>query len=581
MQDFLSVADEGRAFGRMRRRILATLFWQTLAESRFRVSLVAVLIAWLWAGMLWMFLDGFWFLQSTITQVETYARAVGGLLGIFFAALTAMLVLSTAIILYGSLFRSREIAFLLTLPARTQRVFLHKFQDAIVLSSWGFVLLVSPMLVAYGIAGHAAWWYYAMLLPSLVAFIYIPAAIGAIACLWVVRHMPNNLVGLLVAACGVLLLAGAWLLWGLLRAPESDLMTAAWFQDLLGRLQFSETYFLPSWWLCATLISATAGEGRESVMFMSLLLSNALLFRLLALRMAGRTYRAAYSRLYDRSRRRRGVRAGWFDRGLSQAIAFLPAAVRLLMIKDLRVFRRDPVQWSQFLLFVVLLTVYFSNIYRVTYDIHYVGWINVISFLNLAVVGLLLSTFTTRFIFPMISLEGRRFWILGLLPVRRETILWGKFLFAAAGSLVPCSALVLLSDTMLEVPLPVVLSHQLTFLVLCLGLSGIAVGLGAYLPNLREQSPSRIAAGFGGTLNLVLSTLYILVVVLLTALPIHFSVLAGHSMTGGASTSAPTPQQYWLDVWLFWGTVCSVVLGGLATWLPMWLGCRAFRRLEF
>ena len=39
-----------------------------------------------------------------------------------------------------------------------------------------------------------------------------------------------------------------------------------------------------------------------------------------------------------------------------------------------------------------------------------------VSFLNLSVVGLLLSTFTTRFIFPMISLEGRRFWILGLLP---------------------------------------------------------------------------------------------------------------------------------------------------------------------
>ena len=37
--------------------------------------------------------------------------------------------------------------------------------------------------------------------------------------------------------------------------------------------------------------------------------------------------------------------------------------------------------------------------------------------------------------------------------------------------------------------------HQSTCLMLCLGLSGIAVGLGARLPNLREQSPSRIAAG--------------------------------------------------------------------------------------
>ena len=41
------------------------------------------------------------------------------------------------------------------------------------------------------------------------------------------------------------------------------------------------------------------------------------------------------------------------------------------------------------------------------------------------------------------------------------------------------------------------------------------------MPDLRAHSPSKIAAGFGGTLNLVISAAYIVVVVLLTALPIH------------------------------------------------------------
>ena len=64
-------------------------------------------------------------------------------------------------------------------------------------------------------------------------------------------------------------------------------------------------------------------------------------------------------------------------------------------------------------------------------------------------------------------------------------------------------------------------------MLLCLGLSSIAVGFGAMMPNFRETSPSKIAAGFGGTLNLVLSALYIMVVVVLTALPCHFYLLAG------------------------------------------------------
>ena len=154
--EFLSPEDEARAFRRMRCRILATLLRQTLSQSRFRVSLVVVLTSLLWGGMFWMFADGFAFLQSAIAQPETHARTVGAVFGTFFAALMLMLMFSSGIILYGSLFRSREIAFLLTIPARTERVFLHKFQEAIVLSSWGFVLLGSPMLLAYGVVGRRA-----------------------------------------------------------------------------------------------------------------------------------------------------------------------------------------------------------------------------------------------------------------------------------------------------------------------------------------------------------------------------------------------------------------------------------------
>ena len=223
---------------------------------------------------------------------------------------------------------------------------------------------------------------------------------------------------------------------------------------------------------------------------------------------------------------------------------------------------------------------YFLNIRRFTYNIYYIDWVNMVSFLNLSVVGLLMSTFTTRFIFPMISLEGRRFWILGLLPVRRETILWSKFLFAAGGSIIPCSALILLSDAMLNVPPMVLASHQLTCLVLCLGLAAIAVGLGARLPNLREQSPARIAAGFGGTLTLVVSMLYILVIVLLTALPMHFYLAAPYTgVVRGASEQAA--MMWWLRLWLMAGTAASLLVGTLATVLPLRMGFRALRKLEF
>ncbi len=97
----------------------------------------------------------------------------------------------------------------------------------------------------------------------------------------------------------------------------------------------------------------------------------------------------------------------WIDRALLTTTWFFPQPMRLLMVKDLRIFRRDPMQWSQFLIFFGLLALYFFNVRRFNYDLYYIGWVNMVSFLNLSVVGLLMSTFTTRFIYPMLSLEGQ------------------------------------------------------------------------------------------------------------------------------------------------------------------------------
>lgn len=574
---FISPQDEARAFWRMRFRMISTGLRQALGEARFRLLLIVVLTSLLWGGMLWMFIDGFQFLQTAIPHPETHARAIGAMFGTFFAALMVMLIFSAGVILYGFLFCADEMTLLLTIPARTERVFLHKFQEAIILTSWGFVLLGSPMLLAYGLVEEAPWYYYAMVLPYLIAFVYIPVALGGIVCLCVVRRVPQSRMAVLIGVGAIVSAAAAYLAWSLVCSPENDLLTPGWFQEILGRLQFSEQRLLPSWWLTSGLLDASIGAWSESVLFLALMISNALFFRQLALWTAGRVYRDSYSGLYGRLRRRKRARAMRFDRFLSFAMRPLPATARLMLIKDLRLFRRDPLQWSQFLIFLGLLAIYFSNVRRFTYDINYVGWVNMVSFLNLSVVGLLLSTFTTRFIFPMVSLEGQRFWFLGVLPVRRETILWSKFLFATGGSIIPCTILVLLSDLMLSVSTLVLASHQVTCLLLCLGLSGIAVGLGACFPNFRAQSPSRIAAGFGGTLCLVVSTLYILAIVLLTALPMHFYLAAEYDGLGGATFGG----QSWVRNWLVAGTAGSVLLGTVATLIPMWLGFRAFRRMEF
>lgn len=569
---------ESQAFWNLRMRLLSTLFRQALEHSRLRIVLVLGLSAGLWMGLFLLCVEGFHFLRLTITFRDTYDQTVRAVFGMFFGALMVMLIFSSAIILYSALFRSEETSFLLSLPIRAERIFLHKFQEAVVFSSWGFLLLGSPMLFAYGLVATAPWYYYVMLFPYMAAFVYIPASIGALTCLTLVRLLPRARTVILILLLVGLIAAAIGYGWSIFGAPRRDLLTIGWLHEILGRLRFTEQRLLPSWWLSSGLLEASRYEWSESTLFLTLLISNALFFRQLSLWTAASQFRPAYSALCAAGEGQRRAGGAWVDHAVGTGFHRLPLPMRLLIVKDFRLFRRDPMQWSQFLIFFGLLALYFVNIRRFSYDIHYVGWVNMVSFLNLSVVGLLLSTFNTRFIFPMISLEGRRFWVLGLLPVHRDTIMWAKFLFALGGSIVPSCLLVLLSDAMLRVTPAIIVSHQVTCLLLSVGLSGIAVGLGAKLPNLREQSPSRIAAGFGGTLNLVISTLYIVAVVLLTALPWHFQY-------GFAGLTDMVSQHvevgYLFQVWLSVGTAASILLTFLATALPMRIGLRAFRRLEF
>jgi ABC-2 type transport system permease protein len=574
-----SAVEEGRAFWRMRMQLTRTLARQILSTSRLRLTLIVVLSLALWLGIAWLFFDGFRFLKTAIPHAATYARTVHAVFSMFFAALMVMLVFSLAVLLYGGLFRAEDVPLLLSLPARTERVFLHKYQEAVWFGCWAFLLLGSPMLLAYGLVADAPWYYYALLPAFLAAFTYIPAGVGALACLAVAWWAPRGRAHFVAVGFVAMAAVAVWIGFSVFHAPGATALTPDWFQQVVARAKFSEHQLLPSWWLSSGLLEAAGRGWDQSILFLCLLFANALLLRQLSIATACRVYRGSYDRLQGRGTARRDARPLSFDNALARLIP-LPRQMRLLLIKDFRLFRRDPVQWSQFLVFFGLSALYFMNIRRFGSDMRQVGWVNMVSFLNLSVVGLILSTLTTRFIFPMISLEGRRFWMLGLLPVRRETILWSKFLFAAGGSLAPCMVLVFFSDTMLGVPGLIQASHQLTCALLCLGLSGIAVGFGAKMPNFREQSPSRIAAGFGGTLNLVVSAAYIALVVALTALPCHFYVLAHHALASEFVAARPDLVQ-WLNLWLAAGTLGSIVLGVLATVLPLRMGFRAFREMEF
>ena len=176
---------EARAFLRLRAALAWHALKSMLASARLRLTLVVVLSAMFWGSLYGLFVEAFTFLDAL------HAEVVPLLFNAFYSSLMVMLVFSSAILLYAGLYCSPEAKLLLTLPVREETIYGHKFQEALWFSCWGFILLGSPMLAAYGTVRGSAWPYFVMILPFMVSFAIIPAAWGAICCLAMVAWMPR------------------------------------------------------------------------------------------------------------------------------------------------------------------------------------------------------------------------------------------------------------------------------------------------------------------------------------------------------------------------------------------------------
>jgi ABC-2 type transport system permease protein len=567
-------AAHARLFARLRWRLLCNSGRLLLGQSAVRPLTIAACSALVVGLVFAVSFGGLRFLKE-VANLPPDEQLVGLLLSWLFLALGGLLVLSGGLILYGSLFTAAETNFLLSKPVRADQVFAYKFQGAVAFSSWAFLLLGGPILVAYGLVCASPWYFYLLLPLFFLGFVLLPGCLGALLCLLIVNFVPRRrkeFLALFLAAAA--LGAGLWgyRLYQEVRPHAADAAEPLeGLGLLLGRLSFARSAGLPSHWVARGLQYAGRGELGASGYYLALLWSNGLFFYVVTAWAAARLYRRGFNRLTTGGDLRKRYGGAWLDRLLAAGLPFVHPGTRLLIVKDFRTFRRDPQQWGQVLLFSGLLVLYFSNVRRMF--LHGMEWPyqNVISALNLCALALLLCTYTGRFIYPLLSLEGRKFWILGLLPLERERLLWGKFGFSAAGGLLIAGPLALLSDLMLEMPWPAVLLHQLTVGVLAAGLSGLSVGLGACLPNFRETDPSKVAVGFGGTVNLVAGLLFLLVALLLLTAPWHLAAAAAGEprLSEGAMTG------------VVFAAAAGAVVGFAAVAAPLQAGARALRKMEF
>ncbi|KMP12603.1 hypothetical protein UR09_00820 [Candidatus Nitromaritima sp. SCGC AAA799-A02] len=447
------------------------------------------------------------------------------LINVVFLTFLVMVLFSSLIVSLSVFYLSADLEMLHSMPLSPTSVMIVRFIQSVVNSSWMMLLFAIPVFAAYGKYFDVSFGYYFFLGAALIPFVFIPCAVGSLGIMALIRYFPTRRAHQVLSFLGLVFLAGIVVYLRFL-SPEkffgkevSDEMIMAFVESL----RVPDFPFLPSSWITLGLTRWVEADSAAAWGQLAYLYSAAGILVAALWIVGNRIYFTGWRLMQQvRSAPPENNETDERKSSLMERLPLSPSQ-RALWVKDFRVFFRDPEQWSQMFILCALVIVYIFNIMNLPLSNRVLK--NVVSVLNVGLVGFVLSALISRFVFSATSIEGRRIWSIYTAPVRMEQFLWGKFWMFFPPLLVIAEFLVVVSNYLLQVDAFVMRASILGVFMITLALVGLGLGLGAMYPMFQYENVSEIATSTGGILFMILSLSYIGLFVALGARPmyVHFN----------------------------------------------------------
>jgi ABC-2 type transport system permease protein len=498
----------------------------------------------------------------------------GKLLALILLAFLSILLLSNIITALSSFFLARDIELISAAPVESARVYAARFIETVVNSSWMMLIVLLPILLAFGTSYGFSVQFIIVTSVALISFLILPGVVGTALTLVLVNVFPARRARDLLALIALLGAAALITLFRLLR-PE-QLARPEGFRnlvDFIAALRTPQSVWLPSEWAAQAILAPLGAADHGSDLFpLLLLVSTAAAFLVMGAWLHDLLYRDGLSRSQEGAELRDGEGAKQ-RRRLEGWLGAVPVTARSLVAKDIRTFFRDTTQWSQLILLVVLVAVYVYNVKVLPlFSGEEVGFflINVVSFLNLGLASFVLAAIAARFLFPAVSLEGRTLWLLRSSPLDLRSLLWSKYWVGITPLLVLALALTIGTNMILRISGFMMVLSVVSIIVMTFAISSMALGFGAVFPKFDTENMAEIPTSFGGMLFMMTATAYLGAVIALQAWPVYAILQA--QQTGAASTG----QFTYLTVSL--GIAALVSLAAIV--VPLRVAARRIEMLE-
>ncbi len=506
--------------------------WRTLFNLRRsdgmgpkRLTALVVMGLLVWLGI---FAMSHWFLGRVVDVEPIGVVMLRKLVELVLLFILSILTVSNLIAAFSTFFLAEDLPALVARPVPANALFLARWTENGLYASWMTLGFSAPFFLAAGLVMDAPLGYHLTWIVALPMLATIPTSVAVILAMLLGRVLSAQRTRQLLMVMAVVVFTVLFVLFRQLE-PERfvDPDQRAPLLEVLQQVQSSPSAWLPSAWASDALWAQLSplGEAMGHPLLRLCLGALAMVF------VSGWVFRATFRAAFSRAQEGRGHTTSEARRGRSRrALADLADALarrgghddpaRALARKDRRVFLRDPTQWTQLLLLIALVSIYVVNF---SY-IRSAGDSGIIPrqglhFINLSLGGFVAVAVCVRFAFPSVSLEGRAFWIVLRAPLPQLEVLRGKWRTLA----IPLSGLIalLVSITSLWLGSGIMLTMAavLTVVPLTIGLSGLALGLGARFPRFHIDNAAKIATGLGGVLYMFSGLALLTAVVLLAVAP--------------------------------------------------------------
>lgn len=425
------------------------------------------------------------------------------------------------VVSYSTLYKSREIKYLITKPVSFTQLFVVKFLDNFLYSSTTLFLLMFAVTAGY-ITYLRLDVIYFIIIPFFIIlpFMLTAASLGSMILLLLVKlsiKIGFRTVTIILASA---YLVAIFTFFKLTSPMKLVTMVMQYFPEVDRYFGFFENpilHYLPSHWAAESLYWISRGMPDVAAYYIFIQFVVCVFFFISASLLAKLLYKSTFFEFGQSGKQKNQLtkKRTFFP---FEKVSRFSSKTEVLIKKEFWTFFREPGQWIHFSVMIFLLIIFTASVGSIRkIEINDVR-IQTIVFLTIFLFNaFLIASLSLRFVFPLLSLEGEAFWKILTSPIK-----YGRYLlirFTLVFTIIFLISVILNIFSTRFYPAKITYLSVLLSFFITLCLSSINFGMGSLFVNFKENNPIRISSSQGAVISFLVCLVYLVFLIIVLFKP--------------------------------------------------------------